>query len=145
MPEREFGGLRGFFAWLEQRKYKMHVRVFLSRWRSYSSLPGLRRRAAAARGIGRARWGQEHRRDLCAMPVDEAEPFVRQLALSEWERAVGRTMLEQVQARLGFLRTVGLGYLTLDRTLRTLSGRRIAARGADVGLGLESGEHAVRA
>ncbi len=39
VPEREFGGLRGFFAWLERRKYKMHVRVFLSRWRSYRLCP----------------------------------------------------------------------------------------------------------
>ena len=86
------------------------------------SLPGVRRCAAASRGTGRARWGQEYRRDLCGLPVDEAEPFLREFVLSEWERSVGRTMLEQVQARLGFLKTVGLGYLTLDRTLRTLSG-----------------------
>ncbi len=39
VPEREFGGLRGFFAWLERRKYKMHLRVFLSRWRSYRTCP----------------------------------------------------------------------------------------------------------
>ena len=42
--------------------------------------------------------------------------------LNEWQRAVGHSMLEQVQARLGYLAAVGLGYLTLDRTLRTLSG-----------------------
>ena len=46
VPERNFGGLKGFFAWLERRKYKMHIRVFLSRWRSYR-VPGLRRHAAA--------------------------------------------------------------------------------------------------
>ncbi len=121
VPERDFGGLRGFFAWLEKRKYKMHVRVFLSRWRSYRPCPacgGARLRPEALA----VRVGGKNIAEICALPVDEAEPFVRQLALSEWERAVGRTMLEQVQARLGFLHTVGLGYLTLDRTLRTLSG-----------------------
>jgi excinuclease ABC subunit A len=121
VPEREFGGLRGFFAWLEKRKYKMHVRVFLSRWRSYRPCPachGARLRPEALA----VRVGGKNIAEICAMPVDEAEPFVRQLELSDWERSVGRTMLEQVQARLGFLRTVGLGYLTLDRTLRTLSG-----------------------
>jgi excinuclease ABC subunit A len=121
VPEREFGGLRGFFAWLEKRKYKMHVRVFLSRWRSYRPCPachGARLRPEALA----VRVGGKNIAEICAMPVDETEPFVRQLDLSDWERSVGRTMLEQVQARLGFLRTVGLGYLTLDRTLRTLSG-----------------------
>ena len=39
VPEREFGGLKGFFAWLQRRKYKMHIRVFLSRWRSYHPCP----------------------------------------------------------------------------------------------------------
>ena len=54
VPERKFGGLEGFFAWLERRKYKMHVRVFLSRWRSYRPCPAcggtrLRPEALAAR------------------------------------------------------------------------------------------------
>ncbi len=53
-------------------------------------------------------------------------------------------MLDQVGARLGYLETVGLGYLTLDRTLRTLSGGEIR-RGADIGPGIEPGEHALRA
>ncbi len=48
VPERKFGGLRGFFAWLERRKYKMHIRVFLSRWRSYRTLSGVPGSAAAS-------------------------------------------------------------------------------------------------
>ena len=59
VPERNFGGLSGFFAWLERRKYKMHIRVFLSRWRSYRPCPAcggsrLRPEALAARSRGRA-------------------------------------------------------------------------------------------
>ena len=58
VPERKFGGLDGFFAWLERRKYKMHVRVFLSRWRSYRPCPAcggtrLRPEALAARSAAR--------------------------------------------------------------------------------------------
>ncbi|MEN6450392.1 MAG: excinuclease ABC subunit UvrA [Thermoguttaceae bacterium] len=132
VPEREFGGLDGFFAWLERRKYKMHIRVFLSRWRSYSPCPAcggtrLRPEALAAR-IGGKNIGE-----ICAMKVRDAAAFFRDIELSDHQRRVGRMMLEQVQARLGYLDAVGLGYLTLDRTLRTLSGgeaRRVALTAA---------------
>lgn len=132
VPERKFGGLDGFFAWLERRKYKMHIRVFLSRWRSYRPCPAcggarLRPEALAAR-IGGKNLGE-----ICAMKVRDAAAFFRDVQLSDWQRQVGRIMLEQVQARLSYLEAVGLGYLTLDRTLRTLSGgeaRRVALTSA---------------
>ena len=144
VPEREFGGLDGFFAWLERRKYKMHVRVFLSRWRSSRPCPAcggsrLRPEALAARIGGR------NIAEICAMQVREAAKFFRGLELSAWERRVGRVMLEQVQSRLSYLEAVGLDYLALDRTLRTLSGgeaRRVALTAA---LGLQPGQHALRA
>ncbi|MEX2121439.1 MAG: excinuclease ABC subunit UvrA [Pirellulales bacterium] len=121
VPERKFGGLKGFFAWLERRKYKMHIRVFLSRWRSYRPCPscgGARLRPEAlATQVGSLNIAQ-----IAAMKIDEAARFFRELDLSEWQRQVGRMMIEQVRARLGYLATVGLGYLSLDRTLRTLSG-----------------------
>ncbi|MBN1590595.1 MAG: excinuclease ABC subunit UvrA, partial [Pirellulales bacterium] len=132
VPDRKFGGVLGFFEWLQRRKYKMHVRVFLSRWRSYRTCPTcggtrLRREATATRIGGR------NMADLCAMKVQDATQFFRDLDLSEHERTVGRTMLDAVQARLHYLESVGLGYLTLDRTLRTLSGgeiRRVALTSA---------------
>ena len=107
VPERDFGGLRGFFAWLERRKYKMHVRVFLSRWRSYRTCPvcaGARLRPEALS----VRVGGKNIAEICALAVDEAERFFAELALSEWEKAVGRTMLEQVRARISFLRASAL-------------------------------------
>ncbi|MDA1052122.1 MAG: excinuclease ABC subunit UvrA [Planctomycetota bacterium] len=120
VPEREFGGLRGFFAWLEKRKYKMHLRVFLSRWRSYRPCPscnGARLRPEAlATKIG----GRSIAEILAAKIIDSFD-FFRTLELNEWERTVARTMLDQVAGRLGYLIDVGLGYLTLDRTLRTIS------------------------
>lgn len=120
VPEREFGGLRGFFAWLEKRKYKMHLRVFLSRWRSYRPCPScngarLRPEALATKIGGRSI------AKILAAKIDDSCAFFRTLELNEWERTVARTMLEQVTGRLGYLIDVGLGYLTLDRTLRTIS------------------------
>ncbi len=131
-PAHKFGGLDGFFAWLERRKYKMHLRVFLSRWRSYRVCPScngarLRPEALAAR-IGGLNIAEVSRITIC-----EALKFFGALELGDWERQVGRIMLEQVQSRLKYLAEVGLGYLTLDRTLRTLSGgeaQRVALTGA---------------
>ena len=131
-PQRKFGGLEGFFAWLERRKYKMHIRVFLSRWRSYrpcTACGGSRLRPEALA----ARIGGKNIAEICAMKVRDAVAFFRELRLPDWEHQIGRMMLEQVQARLGYLEAVGLGYLTLDRTLRTLSGgeaRRVALTSA---------------
>jgi excinuclease ABC subunit A len=121
VPERKFGGLRGFFAWLQRRKYKMHIRVFLSRWRSYRPCPacgGSRLRPEALD----ARVGGLNIAEICRLKIRDAAEFFRRLELSEHDRTVGRMMLEQVQHRLGYLCEVGLDYLSLDRTLRTLSG-----------------------
>ena len=66
VPERKFGGLKGFFDWLERRKYKMHIRVFLSRWRSYYPCPECGGARLEASGARRADRRAEHRRDLAA-------------------------------------------------------------------------------
>jgi excinuclease ABC subunit A len=121
VPERKFGGLVGFFAWLERRKYKMHLRVFLSRWRSYRPCPEcggsrLRPEALAARVGGR------NIAELSAMKIEDLLAFLRKLELPPWQRQLAHVMLEQAQSRLKYLVDVGLGYLTLERTLRTLSG-----------------------
>ncbi len=132
VPERDFGGLRGFFAWLERRKYKMHYRVFLSRWRSYRPCPscGGKRFRPEVLAI---HVGGRNIAELFAMTVTEALKFFSNLELSPWEKKVGKAMLEQIIARLTYLENVGLGYLTLDRPLRTLSGgelRRVALTAA---------------
>jgi excinuclease ABC subunit A len=121
VPERNFGGLRGFFAWLERHKYKVQVRVFLSRWKSQRRCPAcggarLRPEALATRVGGR------NIAELADMQVSDLLEFFRRFEPTTWERTVGRMMLDQVQSRLGYLEAVGLGYLTLDRPLRTLSG-----------------------
>ncbi len=116
----DFGGLDGFFAWLERRKYKMHLRVFLSRWRSYrpcNACDGARLKPDALV----VRLGDKNIAELCRLRAEEAKGFLRDLPLSETEGQVGLVMLDQIAARLGYLVEVGLGYLPLDRSLRTLS------------------------
>jgi len=121
VPERDFGGLQGFFNWLERRKYKMHLRVFLSRWRSYKTCPtcnGTRLRdEALATQVGGCNIAE-----LSHLKIDDLASFFQGLELTESEQSIGRVMLQQVRSRLRYLQDVGLGYLTLDRTLRTLSG-----------------------
>ncbi len=121
VPERNFGGLRGFFQWLDRRKYKMHLRVFLSRWRSYQPCPEchgarLRPEALAVRIAGK------NVADFLMLKVQDAIAFLDALQLSAEQRKIARVMLDPLRARLGYLAAVGLDYLTLDRTLRTLSG-----------------------
>ena len=121
VAERDFGGLTGFFAWLERRKYKMHLRVFLSRWRSASPCPdcgGARLRPEALA----VRIGGKNLAETSALKIHDALEFFRQLELSDRQRSVGRMMLEQVHSRLSFLDAAGVGYLTLNRPLKTLSG-----------------------
>ncbi len=121
VPERSFGGLRGFFAWLDKRKYKMHLRVFLSRWRSQrmcSVCNGTRLRPEALA----VRIGGQNIAQLLNNKIEDCAEFFHALIVTPWQRAVGRLLLDQVRTRLGFLQSVGVGYLTLDRSLRTLSG-----------------------
>jgi len=124
VPDRNFGGLQGFFAGLEKRKYKMHIRVFLSRWRSYRPCPrcgGARLKPSAlAVRIGGA--SGRNIAEIRQSKIIDALQFFREVDLSSTEKQVAQVMLEQVAARLGFLDAVGLGYVELDRTLRTLSG-----------------------
>jgi excinuclease ABC subunit A len=121
VPQRKFGGLKGFFAWLERKKYKMHIRVFLSRWRSYSTCPVCHGTRLKSESLA-TRIGGLNIAEVCRLKTSDALRFFRELQLDQAERAIGGSMLEQVQARLRYLEAVGLGYLTLERTLRTLSG-----------------------
>jgi excinuclease ABC subunit A len=120
---RSYYGVRGFFRWLESRTYKMHVRVFLSRYRSYKVCPdcgGTRlKEEALLYRLGGLNIGQ-----LYALSVDEANDFFETLQAPPEDEA-SRVVLREVRARLAYLRDVGLGYLTLDRQSRTLSGGEV--------------------
>ena len=118
---KDYDGIRGFFRWLERKKYKVHVRVFLSRYRGYLTCPEcggarLRREARDVRVGGRTI------DRVSADTVREAAQFLQSLELTEKEGAIGDKVLKEIQKRLKFLSDVGLDYLTLDRLSSTLSG-----------------------
>jgi excinuclease ABC subunit A len=120
VPERKFGGLVGFFRWLDRQKYKLHYRVFANRWRSSRTCPichgtRLNEEALAWKisGLSIA--------DFSGLTIDQAIAHLRSPDLSEYHRRVAQNITEQLNQRLSFLVEVGLGYLSLDRPLRTLS------------------------
>jgi excinuclease ABC subunit A len=118
---RGFGGVRGFFQHLERKKYKLHVRVFLSRYRGYSlcSACGGTRLRVEARQV---RIDGKNICQVCSMTVEEAARFFGQLTLSSEQAAIAEKLLIELRERLRFLNEVGLEYLTLDRLASTLSG-----------------------
>jgi excinuclease ABC subunit A len=116
-----YDGIRGFFRWLERKKYKVHIRVFLSRYRGYLACPDcggarLRREARDVRVGGRTIDA------VSALTVREAQQCFADLQLTEKEGAVAEKVLREIRRRLSFLANVGLDYLTLDRLSSTLSG-----------------------
>ncbi|HET9088129.1 MAG TPA: excinuclease ABC subunit UvrA [Acidobacteriaceae bacterium] len=119
--EGSYPGVHGFFSTLEQKKYKLHVRVFLSKYRGYALCPECKgkRLRAEARAV------KIEGRDICdatALTVGEAQAFFSSLALSPAQMEVAGRILEEVRQRLRFLKEVGLDYLSLDRLSSTLSG-----------------------
>jgi excinuclease ABC subunit A len=117
----KFPGIRGFFEKVESYRYKLHVRVFLSRYRSQSRCPAcagarLRPSALAVRVAGLTI------ADFTARTIEDAARVLADLRLTAWEATVAREITKQLGAKLTFLLRVGLGYLTLARQTRTLSG-----------------------
>jgi excinuclease ABC subunit A len=119
--EGSFLGVRGFFQYLERKKYKLHIRVFLSRYRGYSTCPECR----GARLRLEARQVKIEGRNICevsALTVEDAANFFAGVKLSAEEAEIAERLLEEIRERLRFLNDVGLEYLTLDRLSSTLSG-----------------------
>jgi excinuclease ABC subunit A len=119
-----FEGIRDWFRWLETRTYRMHVRIFLARYRSYVTCTlchGTRLKAEAL--LTRIR--DKHVAAVYAMPVGETCAFFRELAEAyRRDRAID-LLLSEICSRLQYLVDVGLDYLTLDRQSRTLSGGEV--------------------
>ncbi len=119
--EGRFSGVRGFFQHLERKKYKLHVRVFLSRYRGYS----LCSTCSGTRLRPDARQVKIEGKDICqvcSMTVEQAARFFDQIKLSPQQAAIAEILLTEIQERLRFLNDVGLEYLSLDRLASTLSG-----------------------
>ncbi|HWZ81420.1 MAG TPA: excinuclease ABC subunit UvrA [Terriglobales bacterium] len=119
--EHRFAGVRGFFQSLERKKYKLHVRVFLSRYRGYSlcsTCDGTRLRPEA-------RQVKIEGKDICqvcSMTVEGAARFFDTIQLTPQQAAIAEILITEIRERLRFLNDVGLEYLTLDRLSSTLSG-----------------------
>ena len=114
-------GIKGFFEWLETKKYKIHVRVKLAKYRSYDSCPhchGSRLKTAASN----VKFRDLTVADLFAMNVRTGRRFWEYLPLSKQEEATAGHLRREIVNRLVYLDEVGLSYLTLDRQTRTLSG-----------------------
>lgn len=114
-------GVRGFFQWLESKSYKMHVRVLLSRYRSYTVCPdcwGGRFQPAALH----YRVAGKTLPELAAMPVDELREVLLGMSTTD---ATATMLRDEVCSRLRYLVEVGLGYLSLDRPTRSLSGGEV--------------------
>jgi excinuclease ABC subunit A len=141
---RAWYGVKGYFRWLESRAYKMHVRVLLSRYRAYTPCPDCRGkrfqpesllyRCEAGGSTAKGRDGAEPPvgsgngsltlADLYQLPIRDSLSFIETLAARHRLRPNDPLglVLNEVRSRLGYLNQVGLGYLTLDRPTRSLSG-----------------------
>lgn len=119
--KKGWDGVRGFFDWLETKKYKLHVRVFLSKYRGYTLCPDCRggRLRQEARDV---KVGDRNLTEVSALPIKDASLFFDSLKLSTEQTAIAERILFEIRRRLRFLVEVGLDYLTLDRLASTLSG-----------------------
>ena len=119
-------GVRRFFHWLESKAYKMHIRVLLSKYRAYTPCPacnGTRLKPDAL--LYKLEPGKKSIHDLMLMPIDALRDFVEALQLPAPLDEATELLVTEIRSRLRFLNAVGLGYLTLDRQSRTLSGGEV--------------------
>ncbi len=114
-------GVKGFFDWLQSKKYKVQVRVLLSRYRKYIACPACAKTRLNARALG-VRIKGLNIGQVVRMTVREASEFFDTLRLEPFERQVADKLVQEVRGRLKFLLEVGLDYIALDRMTFTLSG-----------------------
>jgi excinuclease ABC subunit A len=114
-------GVRGFFKWLETKKYKLHVRVFMAKYRGYTTCPEckggrLRQEARDVKIAGKSL------PETVALSIKDASLFFDELTLDAEREQIAEKLLLEIRRRLKFLVDVGLDYLTLARLASTLSG-----------------------
>ena len=116
----EFIGLKGFFEWMEGKRYKVHYRVFLSKYRAYTPCPTCRNTRLKPEALNVLIAGKNIA-ELCDMPISNLQFFFKNLPIRDFQKKVGERLLKEIHDRIGFMVDVGLGYLTLSRQTRTLS------------------------
>ncbi|HRI03858.1 MAG TPA: excinuclease ABC subunit UvrA [Pyrinomonadaceae bacterium] len=114
-------GLKGFFQWLETKKYKLHVRVFLAKYRGYTKCPDCdgQRLRQAARDV---KIGMRSLPEIVEMSIAFAHEFFETLEMDTERAQIADKLLLEIRRRIKFLVEVGLDYLTLSRLAATLSG-----------------------
>ena len=137
----EYEGIRGWFAWLETRTYRMHIRIFLARFRSYVTCAGCHGGRLKAEALLTRIRGKDITQ-IYAMSVGDTYTFFRDLTEAYRHDQAISLLLGEIVSRLQYMVDVGLDYLTLDRQSRTLWGRG-AARQSDHGAGVFAGQHSV--
>ena len=116
-----YHGVKGFFEWLQSKKYKVQVRVMLSRYRKYIACPACAKTRLNARALS-VRVKGLHIGEVVRMTVGEASVFFDGLELGPFDRQVADKLVQEIRGRLRFLMEVGLDYIALDRMTFTLSG-----------------------
>jgi len=128
-------GVRGFFRWLESKTYKMHVRVLLSRYRAYIACPSCKGGRYQPEALNYKISVKSEIRSpksetvlslpgFQALPISDAHDFLRNLEIPAGDKTA-QMLRDEIAARLNYLCEVGVGYLTLDRSARTLSGGEV--------------------
>lgn len=119
--DRPFPGINGFFRALERKKYKIGVRVLLSRYRGFVPCPRCNMTRLRPEALN-VRVGGKHLGDVTKMSIAQAQSFFAGLKLSHFQNEIAHQILLELKSRVGYLVDVGLDYLTLDRRTQTLSG-----------------------
>jgi excinuclease ABC subunit A len=116
-----FPGIRGFFDFLDRKRYKMHVRIFISRYRGYALCPACagERLRPEARDV---RVGGKRISEVTRMTIRESVAFMNSLELTAEQQAIAKKVVDEIRHRLQLLERIGLDYLTLDRLSSSLSG-----------------------
>ncbi|MEW6374609.1 MAG: excinuclease ABC subunit UvrA, partial [Thermodesulfobacteriota bacterium] len=116
----EFIGLKGFFDWMEGKRYKVHYRVFLSKYRAYTPCPTCHNTRLKEESLNILLAGKNIAQ-LCDIAISDLHLFFNNLPIKDFQKKVGERLLKEINDRIGFMVDVGLGYLTLSRQTRTLS------------------------
>lgn len=116
-----YEGIDGFFEYLETKRYKLHIRVFLHRYKGQFVCPACKGARLKEKTL-HVKVGGLNIHEISRMTVEEARRFFDEISITPFEGDVAREVLRQIRAKLSFLYNIGLGYITIDRQTRTLSG-----------------------